>query len=161
MEDVKKQLFNVINDNAALAQVFVVIFFFEDYLILVEKKSLLDTTLDFDKITLHPFILFFVFIALAKTFWFLWHMGLVLLKHKLDLLSGEGDIYKKVSVLAFMLGILLFTYYGLVESNPMLAPVNTNDHPFLSRLVMAFILVPILACMIISMMNVNYDKEKN
>ncbi len=41
MEEVKKQVLNVITDNMALAQVFVVIFFFEDYTIISQNTSLL------------------------------------------------------------------------------------------------------------------------
>ncbi len=161
MEEVKKQVFNVINDNTALAQVFVVIFFFEDYLIIFQDTSLLQTTLDFKTISLQPFVLFFVFIALSKVLWFLWHLLIMWLKSKAGLREeGNGEVYKKASVLAFMLCILLFVYFGLVETDQTFAPVSALEHPFWNRVTM---LIPLFAgfiCMIMSLQSVNYDEDK-
>jgi hypothetical protein len=160
MEEVKKQVFNVINDNTALAQVFVVIFFFEDYLIMFQNTSLLNTTLDFKNIALQPFILFFIFIALSKVIWFLWHLFLIWLKHRIGLGRSEGEVYKKVSVIAFMLCILLFVYFGLVQNNQVLAPMDADKHPFLNRAVLSLPLFAAFICMIISLQSVNYNEEK-
>jgi len=160
MEEVKNQIFNVINDNAALAQVFVVIFFFEDYLIISQDTSLLHTVIDFKNIALQPFISFFVFIVLAKVLWFLWHLFLIWLKGRLDLNQGEGDVYKKVSLLAFMLSILLFTYIGLVSNNQTVMPVSSVEHPFWSRAALSTPTLAALICTLICFQSVNYNEEK-
>ena len=76
MDEIKKNLFNVIHDNIALANVFIFVLFFENYLIISQDNSLLSTTFDFKTISLQPFILFLVFIVLSKILWWIWHVML-------------------------------------------------------------------------------------
>jgi hypothetical protein len=161
MDKIKDHLLNVINDNEVLARIFVVIFFFENYTLILDNRSLLSSAFRFDSLSLKPIIFFFAFIALGKALWFVWHFLLTLLRMKLNLhASWDEGVDKKVSVLAFLLCVLLLTYLGIISNNDPLAPVSHTTHPFWNKLFVAVIAIPLLICSLISFQAVNHNEER-
>lgn len=131
-----KNFLAVINDSTALAQVFVVILFFENYLITFEQSSLFQLTIDFDSIELAPFLWFFVFIAGFKLLWWVFHITLALIKSKLDwLLDTDFPLSSKIHFLAFLLVWLIgFYFYNINKDDHAFAPFDVEQYPFLFKL---------------------------
>ncbi|AUC76028.1 hypothetical protein [Olleya sp. Bg11-27] len=65
-----KNLISAINSTKSLIQVFIVILFLENYLIISTQKSLFNTSISFEKIHIAPFLFYFLSVAVAKFLWF-------------------------------------------------------------------------------------------
>ncbi len=130
-----KNFLTVINDSTALAQVFVVILFFENYLITFQQSSLFQLTIDFDSVELAPFLWFFVFIAGFKVLWWIFHLIAVLIRSKLDWLNMDFQLNSKIHFLAFLLVCLIsFYFYNINKDDHAFAPFDVGKHPFLFNL---------------------------
>lgn len=130
-----KNFLAVISNSLALAQVFVVILFFENYFIYSQKTSLFDLTIDFDHIALNPFLWFFFFIAGAKIVWFIIVYVLVeLINIRLDFQDDGIKFSSNVHFTIFLLICLSAVYLHSISMNTSMAPFNAEQHCFLFML---------------------------
>src|ERR1041385_4260828 len=130
MDSIKGKIFSVIEDNRALVSVFIVIFYFEDFMICSQNTSLLRTAVSFDSIPLLPFILFFAIIAVSKIAWHIIHYSIHAF---LDLLGKPsfGDQSIRDSFTAFLLCIFSGVYTWQFAFNASIRPVSRVEHPML------------------------------
>ncbi|GAA5044262.1 hypothetical protein GCM10011506_47870 [Marivirga lumbricoides] len=158
----EKNLIPVIADASALAQIFVVILFFENYLILFQEASLFQLTIDLGNIQLAPFIWFFIFIASGR---FVWIASSFLIGFIKDKINSDFDSIKldsKHHFNAFLLLILSFTYLINIENfNNQFVPFNVEEHWFLYYLFKSPLLLTIFASFIIIVFSdIRYSWEK-
>src|SRR5579859_3986635 len=92
MKDFKSKLFAVIDDSRALVHVFIVIFYFEDFMICSKNTSLLRATITFDSIPLLPFIIFFALVAVLRALWFLFQHTLFAYRDTFHKTQGDQSI---------------------------------------------------------------------
>jgi hypothetical protein len=153
----KNHLLNVIHDNLLLAQVFVVIFFFEDYFIIAQNTSLLRATFNFDTISLLPFILFLASIALLKLTWFIWHFAIIFIKNKLWS-SGE-QVSKKASITTFLLCIFITVYICQINYyREHLCPISAIEHPHYHNLLIGILILIAFICGWMNLMSIDYKE---
>lgn len=102
--------FNAINSDFSLAQIFVVILFFENYLIYIENSSLLNISIDLGNLKPAPFVLFFIFITVAKIGWQFCSHILDSLKDRIGQPQHGVLVSKKVHFTVFLLFVLSSVY---------------------------------------------------
>jgi hypothetical protein len=159
----EKNLIPAIGDASALAQIFVVILFFENYLILFQETSLFQLTIDLGNIQLTPFIWFFIFIAVGRFVWIAISFLINFIKDKTNFAFDNEKLDSKHHFNAFLLFVLSFTYLISIESfNHQFVPFNVEEHWFLYHLFKIPLLLTILATMlIVGFSDIKYSWEKD
>jgi hypothetical protein len=129
MDSIKDKLIPAIDDSRVLVHVFIVIFFFEDYLIIAQQTSLLNTTISFSSIPLQPFVIFFAALAVGRILWWYIHLSY----ESIQQFRGRGytgDQSKRDSYTAFLLGASSFVYGCLFTANESIRPLKWDEHPY-------------------------------
>jgi len=130
MDSIKDKLIPAIDDTRVLVHVFIVIFFFEDYLIITQQTSLLNTTISFSSIPLQPFVIFFAALAVGRLAWWYIHLSIEAIKQ----FRGDGytgDQSKRDSYTSFLLFIFSVVYTWQFVFNESIRPVRRVEHPAL------------------------------
>lgn len=138
----KNKLIQAIDDSRVLIQVFIVIFFFEDFLIISQKTSLLQIAIKLDSISPLPFVLFFVIIAASWVLWYSVHL-IIYAFEEIFRIKHRGDQIKRDSFTAFLLMILTITYSGLFITVETIRPVAWSEHPYLFGVICLALLVTV------------------
>ena len=144
MDSIKDKLIPAIDDSRVLVHAFIVIFFFEDFLIITKQTSLLHTSISFDSISLQPFVIFFVVLTASRILW--WYIHLTI--HAVQNFSGRntGHESKRDSYTAFLLFILSSVYSWQFLTKESIRPVTWVEHPYL----FAFICLALIATIVLS-----------
>jgi hypothetical protein len=134
--DIKDKLIPAIDDSRILVHVFILIFFFEDFLIITKQTSLLHTSISFDSISPQPFVIFFVVLTASRILWWYIHLTIYSIQSTFNRI-GTGYENKRDSYTAFLLLILSSVYGWLFLTNESTRPVTWAQHPnlFLTFLV--------------------------
>lgn len=118
--------------------------FFENYTILIQKKSLLSISISFDEIHLAPFISFFFFIAVCKIVWF----SIILFRHfRLKEFQSKNTINPETSFVLFTLIVLIITY--LIIAFPEFLPFDKDKVYFIKALYKSFFGLVLFVALII------------
>jgi hypothetical protein len=145
MDSIKDKLIPAIDDSRVLVHVFILIFFFEDFLIITKQTSLLHTSISFDSISLQPFIIFFVVLTASRILWWYIHLTIYSIQSAFNW-SGTGYENKRDSYTAFLLFILSSVYSWQFLTKESIRPVTWVEHPYL----FAFICLALIATIIFS-----------
>ncbi|HJW29483.1 MAG TPA: hypothetical protein VJ508_09535 [Saprospiraceae bacterium] len=129
MDSIKDKLIPAIDDTRVLVHVFIVIFFFEDYLIITQQTSLLNTTISFSSIPLQPFVIFFAALAVGRLAWWYIHLSIEAVKQ----FRGNGytgDQSKRDSYTSFLLFASSLVYCWQFAFNESIRPLKWAEHPY-------------------------------
>ena len=142
--------------------VFVVILFFENYLIYFDQSSLFRLTVDFDSIKLAPLLWFFYFIAFSKIFWWTFHFCINMIKSKLGWSNDDFCLNSKVHFLSLLLVVPIAAYFLKITNDHSFAPFNVEQYPFLFKLFQApGMIILLLGILVILFADIKYqNKEK-
>lgn len=156
MKDIlDKKVFDVINSNIALARAIIVILFFENFSIYINKTSLFNTTLSLTELELKPLLFFFVFLAGMKLLWIFWHITRDLIPFFRNM---DGKIKGSSSFAGFLLCFLGCAYFNALIDFPQLHPINPDTHPFFNRIFISpFALLAMGGLVINLLIGVNTD----
>lgn len=137
---ISKNILSFISHSIVLAQMFVIILFFECYSIKFENQSLFDLTVNFDDIHLKPFFAFLYFIAVCRIVWVL--LNLIKFTFNLYTIDLSTEFSSKVSFTAFLLLILCSYYFIILNDQPDLAPFYKKENTIFNKLyIMPFLLI--------------------
>lgn len=128
MDSIKDKLIPAIDDSRVLVHAFIVIFFFEDFLIITKQSSLLHTSITFDSIQLQPFVIFFVVLTVSRILW--WYIHLTIYSVQTFFQQNTGYENKRDSHTAFLLFILSSVYGWLFLTKESIRPVTWVEHPY-------------------------------
>lgn len=151
-----KSFISVLNNNIILAQLCVVVLFFECFTIYFDGKSLLNISLDFKSLNLKPFIAFIYFIVITKIIWFI----IVSIKNRFQKPKKDlPSVSYEISYLIFLLGILNLFYINLIEANSNLLPITENNFLFL-LIFFSLLLVVIISFSMLYHFNIEFNEKK-
>jgi hypothetical protein len=156
--DLKGDMLAVLRNSLVLAQVFVLIFFFENYLIYFNHPSLFLTTLDFKHIPLHPFVTFFFFVAFFRVLWAGFHLLWTFIRGNWWI--NDFILHSNVVFTAFLLSFLIGCYLWNITFQDSFTPVNEVEHPILNSIFYSFVIVAFSGCVFVTLTaQIDYPSE--